>query len=201
MAFAATPLPLSRIMVIGDSIQAGTKLTNAHDLATHRLQRYGNVVVHNFSSPGAAMVDRPFLPGMNHARESVSLLDGFFGIEGVLITVGINDWGASVPVRVFGSVYAAFIDAIPARIKVACMGPIWSIGEGAANANGETKADFRAMVAEVCAARGAAVLDALAAIPHDPAYFADGVHPNRRGHRAMGDFFIHELRKLGWIAT
>jgi lysophospholipase L1-like esterase len=36
-------------------------------------------------------------------------------------------------------------------------------------------------------------------VPHDPAFFVDGLHPNDRGHRAMATFLLRALRQLGWL--
>ena len=89
-AVPGTLQPLSRavngrrIMLIGDSIQAGTALLRDTDQASWRVQKSGNVVIHNFASPGATMADVPFYAGMNHAVEAVRLLSGFFGMYGVL---------------------------------------------------------------------------------------------------------------------
>ena len=46
-----------RIMIIGDSLQSGTNLRRLSQQAGVLLQRQANVVVHNFSSPGARMTD------------------------------------------------------------------------------------------------------------------------------------------------
>jgi lysophospholipase L1-like esterase len=188
-----------RIMVIGDSIQAGTGLKNTQSQASFRLQRYGGVIIHNFASPGATMVDHTFFAGMDRATTAVSLLNGFFGMYGLVINLGNNDWAESVPVSTFSSAYGAFLDSIPSRIKVACMSPTWSTSEGMLNSQGNTKDDFRAATQALCTARGDAYLEGKDAIPNNPAYFADGVHPNDRGHKAMGTFLLRQLRILGWL--
>jgi lysophospholipase L1-like esterase len=198
-AALATSTTGRRIMVIGDSIQSGTGLKRTSSQASWRLQKYGDVVVHNFASPGATMADT-FFPGMHQATTAVRLLHGFFGMYGVVINLGTNDWGQSlITVSSFSSAYGAFLDSIPPAIKVACMGPTWSTSEGLANAHGNTKDDYRAATRVLCEARGAAYLEGKDAIPNDPAYFVDGLHPNDRGHKAMGRFLLLQLRALGWI--
>jgi hypothetical protein len=190
-----------RIMLIGDSIQAGTNLVRTKSQASFRLQRYGGVIVHNFASPGAAMVTDGFFLGMSHGVTTVDLLYGFRGMYGLLINLGTNDWGHSIPVSTFSSAYGTFLDSIPRTIRVACMSPTWSTSEGMLNSNGNTKDDFRAATQAVCAARGDAYLDGKDAIPNNPAYFLDGLHPNDRGHKAMGAFLLRQLRALGWLAS
>jgi hypothetical protein len=59
-----------RIMVIGDSIMAGTGLTRVQNLATYRLQRASHASFQNFASPGANMADVGAVPGMTHAASA-----------------------------------------------------------------------------------------------------------------------------------
>src|SRR5262245_14467677 len=188
-----------RVMLIGDSTQSGSGLAHATSQATWRLQRQSGRIVQNFASPGATMA-APFFLGMVHATAIVQILNGFFGMYGLIVNLGTNDWGQPlITVASFSSAYGAFLDAIPARVKVACMSPTWSTTEGIPNAHGNTKDDFRAATRAVCAARGVAYLEGKDAIPNDPAYFLDGVHPNDRGHKAVGSFLVRGLRALGWL--
>jgi lysophospholipase L1-like esterase len=199
-------IPGRRIMVIGDSIQAGTNLVRDTSQATWRLQKSANVVIHNFATPGATMADAELLPGMfllgmNHAVEAVRLLSGFFGMYGVIINLGNNDWGQPLITRdAFGSAYGAFLDEIPQSLKVACMSPTWTSTEGMLNQEGFTRADFRQTIKEVCTARNLPYIDGLAAIPNSPAYFVDGLHPNDKGHRVMATFLLKQLKALGWLS-
>ena len=141
-----------------------------------------------------------FFHGMNRATTAVDLLSGFFGLYGLIINLGANDWGQSlITVESFSSAYGAFLDALPPTIKVACMSPTWSTSEGVLNSHGNTRDDFRAATLAVCEARGATYLEGKDAIPNDPAYFVDGLHPNDRGHRAMAAFLHRQLVALGWI--
>jgi lysophospholipase L1-like esterase len=194
-------IPGRRIMVIGDSIQAGTGLIRDTNQASWRVQQSGNVIIHNFASPGATMADAGFLPGMNHAVEAVRLLSGFFGMYGVVIDLGTNDWGQSAITRsAFGSAYGAFLDGIPQSLNVACMSPTWTSTEGMLNQEGFTRDDFRETIKEVCTARNRPYIDGLAAIPNSPAYFVDGLHPNDKGNRVMAVFLLKQLRALGWLS-
>ena len=110
--FSASGFSGRRIMVIGDSIMSGTGLTKSEDQATFRLQRYGGVIIHNFASPGACMADVSVLPGMNHtAPTTIGLLSGFFGMYGLVVSLGTNDWGQSlITPTSFSSAYGAFLD-------------------------------------------------------------------------------------------
>ena len=193
--------PGRRIMVIGDSIQAGFGLTRATNQASWRVQKSGNVVIHNFASPGATMADVSLIPGMNHAVEAVRLLSGFFGMYGVIINLGTNDWGQPLITRsAFGGAYGAFLDGIPQSLNVACMSPTWTSTEGVLNQEGFTRDDFRQTIKDVCTARNRPYIDGLAAIPNSPAYFLDGVHPNDKGDRVMAVFLLKQLKALGWLS-
>ena len=191
---------LRHIMIIGDSIQAGTKLNRAHGQASWRLQRSTGIVVHTFASPGATMANSGFLSGMLNATTAVQLLHGLFNqLYGIIINLGLNDWGESVTISAFSSAYGEFIAAIPPGINVVCMSPTWSDREGELNAQGATLDDFRAATRTVCESLGATYLDGKEVIPNDASYFVDGLHPNERGHRAMSTFLTRGLRELEWV--
>jgi len=198
-ALAVQPSVHNRIVVMGDSIQAGTILVRSTNQATYRTQHYGKVIVHNFPSPGATMADKvPHFLGMQHAVEAMDLLYGFFGMQGLVINLGTNDWDLFT-VSKFDSAYGAFLDALPVHLKVACMSPTWSTSEGVLNSHGETKADYRAATKALCEARGLPYLNGLDAIPNNPAYFVDGLHPNDRGHKFMGNYLVKQVELLGWL--
>jgi len=199
----ASPFSGRRIMVIGDSIMSGAGVTKSVNQATFRLQRYGGVIIHNFASPGAFMADASLLPGMKHtAPTTILLLDGFFHMYGLVVSLGTNDWGeTAITPSSFSSAYAAFLDTeqqtLP-HLRIACMGMPWSTSEGLVNAHGKTRDDYRAIIKDACEARGYVYLDGLQAVPHSPAYFTDGIHLNDKGNRFMGQFLIRTLHDLGW---
>src|SRR6185436_1261965 len=85
---------LKRFMLIGDSIQSGIGVTNAAALAANLLADGANVVVHNFSSPGARMTDGGPFPGFTHDGLCVQQVYGTssFPLNGIIITLGTNDW-------------------------------------------------------------------------------------------------------------
>ncbi|HEV7732827.1 MAG TPA: SGNH/GDSL hydrolase family protein [Candidatus Binatia bacterium] len=193
-------LALKRIVLIGDSIQAGTNLVTATNQASAVLQASGNVIVHNFSRPGARMTDAGFFPGMTHAGQSISLLHGPYGyLYGVVINLGTNDYGGAADLTTFINAYTALLDSIPSGIAVACMGPTWSTSEGVTNSLGYTKDYYRYATYLACASRGFPYIEGKNAIPNSTAYFPDGVHPNDAGHQAMGAWLAGQLSVLGWL--
>jgi lysophospholipase L1-like esterase len=186
-------------MIVGDSIQSGTGLRRVTQQASYRLQGDARVVVHNFASPGARMTDHFPFAGMNQAVTAVWLLDGFFGLQGLVVALGTNDWWGNADLTVFRQTYADFLAGLPSRVRVACLSPTWRSEEENPNPNGDTLDDFRDAIRDVCTAAGGGFLDGKDAIPHDVNNFPDGLHPNERGHRAMAKFLKTELDRLGWL--
>ena len=192
-----------RIMVIGDSIMAGTGLQRVQNQATYRLQRATHAEFQNFASPGATMADVGTVPGMNQASASVNLLAGIAGhrLYGLVVVLGTNDWALpAITPDGFEAAYGAFLEALPTDLHVVCMSSPWSsFRDGRPNTYGETLDDYRARTKAVCEAHGYTYLDGTLAVPHDPSFYVDGLHPNDRGHRAMATFLLGELRRLGWL--
>ena len=93
------------------------------------------MIIHNFASPGACMADVSVLLGMNHtAPTTIGLLSSFFGMYGLVVSLGTNDWGQSlITPTSFSSAYGAFLDteqqALP-HLRIACTGMPWSSSEG-----------------------------------------------------------------------
>ena len=189
-----------RILIIGDSIQAGINVEDASAQASATLQELGNVIVHNFSRPGARLCDAGFFAGMYHAGTAVSLLDGPFGpLNGIVINLGTNDWGQNADLETFGRDYTALLASFPPGMPVVCMGPVWSAREVAPNAGGHTLDDFRATIHRACEARGIPYIEGKDAIPNSRRYFPDGTHPNDAGHRIMGKWLRDQLAARGWL--
>ncbi len=197
---AATAALLPRIMIIGDSIQTGSSLRDATSQAAMTLQALGNVIVHDFSCPGARLTDVGFIAGMHQATSAVHLLGGPFGkLDGIVINLGTNDWSGNADLAVFEQDYTGLLASFPPGVRVLCMGPTWSRDEGKPNAGGHTKDDFRAATRRACEGRGIPYIDGRDAIPPGPRYFPDGLHPNDAGHRLMGKWLRDQLAARGWL--
>jgi lysophospholipase L1-like esterase len=197
--FAASPAAAKRFMIMGDSIQAGTGLTDVTKLTSHQLETNANVVIHNFSSPGARMSNVGFFAGMTNDGPCVQRVSGFFGMQGVIIALGTNDWAGNTDFLTFFNDYVNLLDTIPPSLQVVCLTPLWRTNDGTTNAQGYTLDHYRFAAAVACASRGHAFLDGRQAIPNNAAYFADTVHPNEAGHTAMATFLQDELTALGWL--
>jgi lysophospholipase L1-like esterase len=196
---------LKRFMIMGDSIQAGTGLTNAASLTSNLLSSTANVIVHNFSSPGARMTDVGFFPGMTHDGPCVQQIQGFFGMQGVMITLGTNDWAGGVDVNTFLNAYSALLNSIPAGISVVCVTPIWRSNETTPNPTSGLVLDhIRFTAAVACAQKGFPSINGSTLVPHDRAYYSEppnavAVHPNDLGHMAMATNLRAQLTSLGWL--
>ncbi len=195
----AAPAAASRFMIMGDSIQAGTGVTDVTRLTSHQLQANANVVIHNFSSPGARMSNAGFFAGMTNDGPSVQRVFGFFGMQGLIITLGTNDWAGNTDISTFYTDYLNLLDTIPQSLPVVCLTPVWRSNETTTNAQGFNLNAYRYVAAIACASRGHTFLDGRQAIPNDNAYFTDGLHPNEIGHDAMAAFLQTELTTLGWL--
>jgi lysophospholipase L1-like esterase len=189
-----------RIVIVGDSIQTGLNLENASAQASATLQRLGNVIVQNFSRPGARLTDAAFIPGMDQAGRAIDLLHGPFGhLDGVVINLGTNDWALNADLDVFERAYGALLASLPPGLRVVCMGPTWSAEEGRPNIGGHTMDDFRAATRRACDRRGFPYIEGRDAIPAGRRYFPDGVHPNDAGHTIMGRWLRDQLKARGWL--
>jgi GDSL-like Lipase/Acylhydrolase family len=202
---AAPAWALKRFMLMGDSIQAGTGVTNASSLTANLLSTTANVVVENFSSPGARMTDVGFFRGMTHDGMCVQQVHGFFGMQGLIITLGTNDWAGGVDGTTFLNAYLALIDSIPAGIPVICVTPIWRSDEATLNpTSGLVLNGIRFVAAAACALRGFQFIDGSALIPHDRLYYSEpatsvALHPNDLGHMLMAANLRAQLTAIGWL--
>lgn len=189
-----------RILIVGDSIQTGQNLRDASAQAAAVLQRLGNVIVQDFSRPGARLTTFGFVPGMEEAGPAINLLHGPFGrLDGVVINLGTNDWALGGDPADFERAYTRLLAALPPGMRAVCMGITWSDLEGRPNARGYTKDDFRAATRRACDVRGIPYLDGRDAIPNDRTHFPDGQHPGDAGHRAMGRWLAKQLAARGWL--
>jgi hypothetical protein len=155
------------------------------------LSTTANVVIENFSSPGARMTDVGFFPGMTHDGMCVQQVHGFFHMQGLIITLGTNDWGGGVDGTTFLNAYLALLDSIPAGIPVVCVTPIWRSDEATPNpTSGLVLNNIRFVAAAACALRGFPFIDGSALVPHDRLYYSEpstAVRPPSERPRAHAD--------------
>lgn len=183
------------VVLIGDSIFWGVGAGAGTRTVAFELQgELKNMFVFNYSAPGATMAGL-YAPIPRYAsyfggiRRSITL---------AVIGLGVNDWRANLPVGYFASKYERFLRDLQVRIpRVACVGPLWSNREGKQNKAGKTIDDYRKAIRRVCdkRAKNRRFWDGLTALPADPRFFVDGLHPNRRGHRRYAKWLRDRVRE------
>jgi lysophospholipase L1-like esterase len=124
-----------RWILAGDSIQTGVFANaeyglvggDARDLTASIVTQETGVTVLNFSSPGARMTTLPpgYFPGLKDQKPGISYLDGFFGVQGIVITIGVNDSGLDTDPGTYQTDYAGFVTHARNRgLEVVCVLPL-----------------------------------------------------------------------------
>ena len=174
-----------RIVCMGDSITAGYCVYSEDEMISAYLQELlgDRAVVLAFGTPGETLheasvyrssaldanADYVLLQfGTNDASPSLFRADAFRASAETLLDTHIEALGAE---------HVAFL--LPPCIYPAG-GDIASFGM-----SNDTLAEVRAILTEVCAEKGVAVVDLYSATADHPEWFVDGVHPNADGNRAI----------------
>ena len=174
-----------RIVCMGDSITAGYCVYAEDEMISAYLQELlgDRAVVLAFGTPGETLheasvyrssaldanADYVLLQfGTNDASPSLFRADAFRASAETLLDTHIEALGAE---------HVAFL--LPPCIYPAG-GDIASFGM-----SNDTLAEVRAILTEVCAEKGVAVVDLYSATADHPEWFVDGVHPNADGNRAI----------------
>jgi lysophospholipase L1-like esterase len=197
VARAGSPPP-KRLLVLGDSIEAGTGLPPGTKLAVDWI-RDGGVRVLNVSRPGAGVTWPDSLPPLAFESTCFAQLPAFLEPDAIVIALGTNDWRREKTLDEFLDAYAQLLESLPRGVPVACVSPTWRQDEWRANEQGFSLDSFRAGLWLLCSERGHAYIEGRAAIPHVPIFYDDAVHPNALGQSYLGRFLYEELRgRLGW---
>lgn len=183
------------VVLIGDSIFAGVGGGGGRYGVAFQLQReLKGIFIYNYSAPGATM-SALFAPTPQSAwyfggiRRNLAL---------AVIGLGVNDWITSMPIGYFSAKYDAFLTELETKVAlVACVSPIWTGREEKTNKLGKTVEDYRQAIRLLCDKPSAKrrFWSGLAAVPSDPRFFVEGLHPNRRGHRRYAKWLSDRIRE------
>jgi hypothetical protein len=131
---AARAQAQQRWILAGDSIQAGVFPNaefgliggDAAQLTAAIVMQQTGVSIQNISSPGARMTNAGFFPGLVSQTGAVQFIDGFFGATGIIITIGVNDSGATdLDPGQYLADYTNFAKAaLNLGLKVICVPPL-----------------------------------------------------------------------------
>ena len=174
-----------RIVCMGDSITAGYCVYAEDEMISAYLQELlgDRAVVLAFGTPGETLHEASV------CRSSALDADADF----VLLQFGTNDASPSLfradAFRASAErLLDTHIEALGAE-NVAFLLPPCIYPDGgdlaAFGMSNDTLAEVRAVLTEVCAEKGVAVVDLYAATEGHPEWFVDGVHPNADGNRAI----------------
>lgn len=174
-----------RIVCMGDSITAGYCVYSEDEMISAYLQELlgERATVLAFGTPGETLHEASVY------RSSALDADADF----VLLQFGTNDASPSLfradAFRASAeTLLDTHIEALGAE-NVAFLLPPCIYPDGgdlaAFGMSNDTLAEVRAILTEVCAEKGVAVVDLYTATKGHPEWFADGVHPNADGNRAI----------------
>ena len=196
IACAAPAAARSKVVVlVGDSIFWGAGAGRGTRTVAFQLQReLKGFFIFNYSAPGATMAGL-YAPTAHY----VAYMRGGSGAKTLaVIGLGVNDWSLNVPIDYFSQKYEGFLIDLQAKIpRVACVGPLWSDRDDKNNKLGHTIQDYRVAIRAIChkPERDRFYWEGLTALPGDPRYFVDGLHPNRRGHRRYAKWLTKRIRE------
>lgn len=197
-----------RWILLGDSIQAsvfeapGPVNVGCQDLMAVNLAKNTGAVIQNLSWGGSRVTDGGWAGfGWASNAPTIQRVSGPNAAKGVLITLGVNDWGEpSVSGIGFITACRNLIRACKAAgLKVVWLSPIWNVNGGTPQVKGDgswTLAQWCSFIANVCFEEGAGHISGLSA-PLTPAHFADGTHLNASGHVALEPYVRQQLNTLG----
>jgi hypothetical protein len=203
-----------RWILVGDSIMSNVFEENsnipalASNLTSHLIEQKANVVIHNFSSPGARMGDGG-IKGVGAVNQigAISHISGFFKAKGVIITLGTNDWGATSTSEYYLA-YSKFVKHARSKgLLVACVSPIWRADQ---NSYKQVKGDnrwqlwtYRLVTQWACEHSGGKYIDGGQAPVQGLQFFGDknnfGLHMNTYGHSVFSDWLVYKMRNLGYF--
>lgn len=197
-----------RWVILGDSIMTVTLGDGeAKDLATNQIPQLTNVTIHNVSR-GGGRVSTSAWGVIDYYPSIQAWLGGAWSsqLDGVIITLGTNDWAAEqTRLSEFLSDYATIVQAAVSRgIEVVCVSPLLRADESRRRRppgqwNGADLQTWRTWIHLVCDNRGGQALSGTWLIPSPTSkWMPDGLHLNAQGHAEFARSLVDWMRFLGY---
>ncbi len=180
----ATPLPerTFKLLLLGDSITQGYDSTHPEDVYAVKLSRLLNAEVRN-----RAIAGEYFRPIYATYRDE-------FEPDLITVAYGTNDWSHKGRELLddaegfFRNLKNIYPDA-----RIMALLPLWRNDNDCITDFGPLTALNPALRERIEPIGGITVIDCYDAIPHDPCYFTDLVHPNTQGHQSYFNFIRNYL--------
>jgi lysophospholipase L1-like esterase len=153
MALLAFNAQAAVCVLVGDSIAAGSGLSNGQARFSHILQVETNVEIRDLSSPGAALGAKDF-SGF-YRPDFVTQLNSIAGyfqyVNCIIVQAGTNDFGRSLPWQDSSNSLGEMLKWARANNKkVLLLLPTWRANEGVPNKLGYTLDTYRYLLAITC---------------------------------------------------
>jgi hypothetical protein len=174
------------------------------------------VTIANMSSPGQSICGQNGF-GLYNNKNGIGTVCGYSGCQGVIITVGTNDWDGYVSIYEYMDKYRAIIKYCREQlnIPVLVITPIWRHDEATAKPHADgsswTLAQWRYFTANVAYEEGAIhyksngdklpnvyVIDGASFDLYPSDFVSDGVHMNESGHCKFAPQLIAKARATGY---
>lgn len=195
LAASVSAYSAPRIVVVTDS-QFSQAYGNAtsKSLAFHQLQGEVNAIFHVLGSPGAATTTHSGYLGADAMIDALDFYIGRFGLTGMYVATGSNDFGQGVPLETYKTALRSLLSAASARgLGVTCFSPLNRLDMNIPNGQGLTLQAYRNAMQEVCSEYSYSTLQ-FNTVASD---FADGLHLNHNGHTKFADWLANLGALLG----
>lgn len=194
-----------RYLIAGDSIMSyayeeGDAVGDASKLAASYIPTLTNVSICNFSGPGQRMCAGGISGfGLTNQKPAITYINGGKTADGIIIAVGVNDWGApEVGAVEFINTFRDFIRFCQSLgMKVVVSLPVWNDEEDLPKPHSDglyTLIQFRHYAAQVAYSEGALVF-ITDCIGLSPVHFVDGLHLNPEGHLIWAEALVSKMRE------
>lgn len=200
-----------RWILLGDSIQSvviednnpSGVLPHAKNIASNLISQQTDVLIHNLSSPGNRVSDIGAIGfGVVNHLNSLNLISGIFGAQGLIVTLGTNDWGNSANTTQWANDVRAIVDrAKSLNLKVVLVSPLWR-SDHQEYKGGYQMWIYAWMMQTIATEKGVTFINGYD-FGDDPLNYGDPVqnprlHLNTRGHVNFANILVQKMKTLGF---